>query len=163
MYCVLGDKVLQCEVKRKDDRMSVCMVGAGAKEQRVPNNCIFLNEQEARELLKKKRRSQQEESQQVANNVQRCKELYEELFNETGIEVRTIDRQWTINMATKHIASLKKKLVDKPEMHAKNVSKAFHAAPSKNESDIKRGRSSFDKRQAPGKSTSHGGSKRGNR
>ncbi|MEF9959734.1 MAG: hypothetical protein RR448_08465 [Niameybacter sp.] len=158
MYCVVGEKVLQCEVKKKDERASVCKVGAAKKEQRVANNCIFASEEVARDFLKKKRKSQIEENNQVVSNVQRCNEMYEELFKETGIEVRTIDRQWTINMATKHIASLKKKIADKPELHAKNVSKAFHGAPSKKDSDLKRGRNSaYSKKPSQGgdRSKSH--------
>lgn len=47
------------------------------------------------------------ENKQVANAVATCKALYEKLYEETGIEVRTIDRQWTVSSAEKHIIKLK--------------------------------------------------------
>lgn len=153
MYCVVGEKVLPCEVKKRDERQSLCKVGAAKKEQRVANNCLFGSEEAARQFLKEKRKAKMEENKQVVTNVEKCNALYDELFKETGIEVRTIDRQWTVSMATKHIASLKKKLADKPEMHSKNVSKAFHCAPSKKESDVKRGRNtSYSKKPSGGTS-----------
>ena len=163
MYCVVGEKVLPCEVIRKDERLSLCKVGAAKKEQRVANNCLFSSEESAREFLKKKRKAKMEENKQVASNVEKCNDLYEELFKETGIEVRMIDRQWTVSMATKHIGSLKKKLADKPEMHSKNVSKAFHCAPSKKESDVKRGRNTSNGKkpsQGASRSKSHSSGKR---
>ena len=163
MYCVVGEKVLPCEVKKRDERVSLCKVGAAKKEQRVANNCLFPSEEAAREFLKKKRKAKVEENKQVVSNVEKCNALYDELFKETGIEVRMIDRQWTVSMATKHIGSLKKKLADKPEMHGKNVSKAFHCAPSKKESDVKRGRNtSYSKKPSQGasKSKNHSSGKR---
>ena len=54
---------------------------------------------------------------------------YSKINEETGIEVRTIDREWTVNSAEKHIMKLKRTLLDRPETHGRNVSKSFGMAP----------------------------------
>lgn len=145
MYCVIGEKVLRCEVKKKDELMSLCKVGSSTKEQKIANNRLFETEQEAQGFIKKRKANKVDEGTMVANTVQKCKALYEALYQETGIEVRTIDRQWTITSAEKHIAKLKKTLTDKPETHAKNVSKSFSVAP-KPKKDYKKSNHKTNKR-----------------
>lgn len=130
MYCVIGEKVLRCEVKKKEEMSSLCKVGTAKKEQVISNNRLFQTEEEAAKFIKKRKANKVNESTLVANAVESCKALYEKLYEETGIEVRTIDRQWTVTSAEKHIMKLKKTLTDKPETHDKNVSKSFSMMPS---------------------------------
>ncbi|MGL4346212.1 MAG: hypothetical protein ACRCTE_13520 [Cellulosilyticaceae bacterium] len=134
MYCVLGDKVLRCDVKKKLEGFSLCRVGTAQKEQRVPNECVFQNEGAAREFLKQKRRNKSQEQVQVSSAMDKCNEIYQRLLEETGIDVRLIDRQWTVSAAHKHAVSLKKTMGNKPELHDKKVSKAFQVAPPKKQS-----------------------------
>lgn len=129
MYCVIGEKVLRCEVKKKEEMSSLCKVGSSPKEQSIANNRLFKTEQEAAQFIKKRKMNKVNENKLVANAVETCKALYEKLYEETGIEVRTIDRQWTVSSAEKHIIKLKRTLLDKPETHDKNVSKSFGIAP----------------------------------
>lgn len=130
MYCVIGEKILRCEVKKKEELSSLCKVGSAQKEQSIANNRLFKTEQEAAQFIKKRKMNKVNENKQVANAVATCKALYEKLYEETGIEVRTIDRQWTVSSAEKHIIKLKRTLLDKPETHDKNVSKSFGIAPN---------------------------------
>lgn len=130
MYCVIGEKILSCEVKKSDELFSICKVGGSKKEQSVANNRLFKTEEEAVQSIKKRRINKMNENKQVAHAVEVCKALYEKLYEETGIEVRTIDRQWTVNAAEKHIIKLKRTLLDHPESHGKNVSKSFSIAPN---------------------------------
>lgn len=130
MYCVIGEKILRCEVKKKEELSSLCKVGSAQKEQSIANNRLFKTEQEAAQFIKKRKMNKVNENKQVANAVVTCKALYEKLYEETGIEVRTIDRQWAVSAAEKHIMKLKRTLLDKPEMHDKNVSKSFGIAPN---------------------------------
>ncbi len=132
MYCVIGEKVLRCEVKKKEEMSSFCKVGGSKKEQVIPNNRIFNTEEEATKFIKKREAYKSKESTLVASAVEASKALYEKLYEETGIEVRIIDRQWTLALAEKHIAYLKRTLADKPETHDKNVSKSFSYTPSSN-------------------------------
>ncbi len=129
MYCVIGEKILRCEVKKKEELSSLCKVGSSPKEQSIANNRLFNTEQEAVQFIKKRKMNKVNENKQVAHAVEACKALYEKLYKETGIEVRTIDRQWTVSSAEKHIEKLKRTLLDKPETHDKNVSKSFGMAP----------------------------------
>lgn len=130
MYCVIGEKILGCEVKKKEELSSICKVGSSKKEQSIANNRLFKTEEEAAQFIKKRKINKMNENKQVAHAVEVCKALYEKLYEETGIEVRTIDRQWTVNAAEKHIMKLKRTLLDKPETHDKNVSKSFGIAPN---------------------------------
>lgn len=130
MYCVIGEKILGCEVKKKEELSSICKVGSSKKEQSIANNRLFKTEEEAAQFIKKRKLNKMNENKQVAHAVEVCKALYEKLYEETGIEVRTIDRQWTVNAAEKHIMKLKRTLLDKPETHDKNVSKSFGIAPN---------------------------------
>lgn len=130
MYCVIGEKILSCEVKKRDELFSICKVGGSKKEQSIANNRLFKTEEEAAQSIKKRKINRMNENKQVAHAVEVCKALYEKLYEETGIEVRTIDRQWTVNAAEKHIIKLKRTLLDKPETHGKNVSKSFSIAPN---------------------------------
>lgn len=130
MYCVIGEKVLRCEVKKKEEMSSLCKVGSAKKEQLIANNRLFQTEGEAANFIKKRKANKVNESTLVANAVETCKALYEKLYEETGIEVRTIDRQWTVTSAEKHIVKLKRTLTDKPETHDKSVSKSFSMVPS---------------------------------
>ncbi len=130
MYCVIGEKILRCEIKKKEELSSLCKVGSSQKEQNIANNRLFKTEQEAAQFIKKRKMNKVNENKQVANAVVTCKALYEKLYEETGIEVRTIDRQWAVSAAEKHIMKLKRTLLDKPEMHDKNVSKSFGIAPN---------------------------------
>ena len=130
MYCVIGEKILRCEVKKKEELSSICKVGASKKEQSIANNRLFETEEAAAQFIKKRKLNKMNENKQVAHAVEVCKALYEKLYEETGIEVRTIDRQWTVNSAEKHIMKLKRTLLDKPETHDKNVSKSFGIAPN---------------------------------
>ena len=130
MYCVIGEKILSCEVKKRDELFSICKVGGSKKEQSIANNHLFKTEEEAAQSIKKRKINRMNENKQVAHAVEVCKALYEKLYEETGIEVRTIDRQWTANAAEKHIIKLKRTLLDKPETHDKNVSKSFGIAPN---------------------------------
>ena len=134
MYCVIGEKILSCELKKKDELFSICKIGGSKKEQSIANNRLFNTEEEALQSIKKRKVNRMNQNKQVAHAVEVCKALYEKLYEETGIEVRTIDRQWTVNAAEKHIIKLKRTLLDKPETHDKNVSKSFSiASKSKNE------------------------------
>lgn len=128
MYCVIGEKVLKCEVKKKEEKSSLCKVGSAKKEQVISNNRLFTTEQEAAQFIKKRKNNRADENKLVSNAVEACMAIYEKLYQETGIEVRTIDRQWTISSAEKHVNKLKKTLSDKPETHDKNVSKSFGIA-----------------------------------
>lgn len=129
MYCVMGEKILRCEVKKKEEMSSICKMSTSNKEQRVANNRLFETEEEAAEFIKERKKNKANENKQVAHAVEVCKALYERLYEETGIEVRTIDREWTVNSAEKHIMKLKRTLLDRPETHGKNVSKSFGKAP----------------------------------
>lgn len=135
MYCVIGEKILKCEVKKKDELSSLCKVGSSKKDQMIANNRLFKTEEEANAFINKRKTNKVNENKLVANAVEKCAEIYEKLYQETGIEVRTIDRQWTVNGAEKHVNMLKKKLADKPETHDKNVSKSFHFTPEKKKKD----------------------------
>ena len=128
MYCVIGEKILSCELKKKDELFSICKIGGSKKEQSIANNRLFNTEEEALQSIKKRKVNRMNQNKQVAHAVEVCKALYEKLYEETGIEVRTIDRQWTVNAAEKHIIKLKRTLLDKPETHDKNVSKSFSIA-----------------------------------
>lgn len=130
MYCVIGEKILRCEVKKKEELSSICKVSSSKKEQSIANNRLFETEEAAAQFIKKRKLNKMNENKQVAHAVEVCKALYEKLYEETGIEVRTIDRQWTVNSAEKHIIKLKRTLLDKPETHGKNVSKSFGIAPN---------------------------------
>lgn len=131
MYGVIGEKVLRCEIKNKGEMSSLCKIGASKKEQSISNNRLFQTDEEARAFIKKRKTNKVNENKLVANAVEKCAALYEKLYEETGIEVRTIDRQWTITAAEKHITKLIRTLSDKPETHNKNVSKSFYIAPDK--------------------------------
>lgn len=130
MYCVIGEKILRCEVKKKEELSSICKVSSSKKEQSIANNRLFETEEAAAQFIKKRKLNKMNENKQVAHAVEVCNALYEKLYEETGIEVRTIDRQWTVNSAEKHIIKLKRTLLDKPETHGKNVSKSFGIAPN---------------------------------
>ena len=130
MYCVIGEKILRCEVKKKEELSSICKVSSSKKEQSIANNRLFETEEAAAQFIKKRKVNKMNENKQVAHAVEVCNALYEKLYEETGIEVRTIDRQWTVNSAEKHIIKLKRTLLDKPETHGKNVSKSFGIAPN---------------------------------
>ena len=130
MYCVIGEKILRCEVKKKEELSSICKVSSSKKEQSIANNRLFETEEAAAQFIKKRKVNKMNENKQVAHAVEVCNALYEKLYEETGIEVRTIDRQWTVNAAEKHIMKLKRTLLDKPETHDKNVSKSFGIAPN---------------------------------
>lgn len=131
MYCVIGEKILKCEIKQKQEISSICRIGTAKKDQTMSNSRIFNTQPEAEEFLKKKKKNQVNENKQIADSVERCNAIYEALYEETGIQVRTIDRQWTISSAEKHVKTLKKTIGDKPETHDKNVSKSFKSAPPK--------------------------------
>lgn len=130
MYCVIGEKILRCEVKKKEELSSICKVSSSKKEQSIANNRLFETEEAAAQFIKRRKVNKMNENKQVAHAVEVCNALYEKLYEETGIEVRTIDRQWTVNSAEKHIIKLKRTLLDKPETHGKNVSKSFGIAPN---------------------------------
>ena len=140
MYCVIGEKVLRCEVKKKEEMSSMCKVGSSKKEQVISNNRLFETEQAATQFIKNRKVNQKNESKLVISAVEKCTALYEQLYDETGIEVRTIDRQWTVSSAEKHITKLKRTLLDKPETHDKNVSKSFSIAPHSKKDDRKSNR-----------------------
>lgn len=132
MYCVIGEKILKCEVKQKQELASICKVGAtNKKDQLISNNRLFKTQPEAEEFIKNRKKNKVNENKQIADSVAACKAIYEALYEETGIEVRTIDRQWTISSAEKHVKLLKKAIGDKPESHHKDVSKSFKTAPPK--------------------------------
>lgn len=144
MYCVIGEKILRCEVKKREELSSICRVGSAKSDQVIFNSRLFKTEQEAQEFVGNRKKNKVDERVLVANAVEACTALYEKLYEETGIEVRTIDRQWTISSAEKHVAKLKKTLANKPEMHAKNISKSFNTAPPKRDKKNEKFRKNFN-------------------
>lgn len=67
MYCVIGEKILRCEVKKKEELSSICKVSSSKKEQSIANNRLFETEEAAAQFIKKRKLNKMNENKQVAH------------------------------------------------------------------------------------------------
>ena len=109
MYCVIGQKVLRCEVSEKLENFSWVRIGKTEKGQTIPNNRIFETEDAARQFIEKRDTLKSAKDKDLLNEIAACKSAYDAFFKETGISVRIIDRLFKINEVEKQIAHLRKK------------------------------------------------------
>ena len=109
MYCVVGEKVLRCEVSERLENFSWVRIGKSEKGQTVPNNRIFEEEYDAHQFLKNRVIKRVSTDTAVANEVNACKKLYDDFYEETGITVRIIDRLYKSKDVEKQLAHLRKK------------------------------------------------------
>lgn len=109
MYCVIGDKVLKCDVVEKLESYSWCKIGSSKKNMSIPNTKLFKTEQEGRNYIGKREQHKIDRDKQITNEVIKCNELYDNFYKETGINVRVIDRRWKSQEVKTQLARLRKK------------------------------------------------------
>ncbi|MGL6174641.1 MAG: hypothetical protein ACRC1P_08555 [Cellulosilyticaceae bacterium] len=109
MYCIVGEKILRCEVSEKLENYSWVRIGRAEKGQTVPNNRVFETEQAAQAFLVKRGKMRTSIDQELSNEVNACKKLYDAFCEETGITVRVIDRLFKVQDVEKQLAHLRKK------------------------------------------------------
>ncbi|MEG1637248.1 MAG: hypothetical protein RR324_07025, partial [Cellulosilyticaceae bacterium] len=115
MYCVIGEKILKCDVVEKLDTYSWCKIGASTKNLSVPNTKLFNSEEECRSYIGKREQNKVDKDKQIANEVVKCNELYDNFYKETGINIRVIDRRWKAKEAKIQIDRLIKKQIKRNE------------------------------------------------
>lgn len=123
MYCVIGEKILRCEVVEKLEENSWCKIGSTTKNKSVANTKLFKSEEEARSFLKKRKYENAVKESKIVDEVHACKALYDAFFNETGIVVRVIDRRFKVKEVESQLAHLRKKY-EKSEDAGKGTPKA---------------------------------------
>ena len=109
MYCVISDKILKCEVVERLEEHSWCKIGATTKNKSISNNKLFKSEEEAKSFLKKQKHEKAVKESKIVDEVHACKALYEAFFNETGINVRVIDRRFKVKEVESQLMHLRKK------------------------------------------------------
>ncbi|MGL4362949.1 MAG: hypothetical protein ACRCSG_06780 [Cellulosilyticaceae bacterium] len=109
MYCIVGEKILRCEVSEKLENYSWIRVGRSEKGQTVPNNRIFETEESALAFLKKRSKTRVSIDQELSSEINSCKRMYSDFLKETGISVRLIDRLFKVQDVEKQLAHLRKK------------------------------------------------------
>lgn len=123
MYCVLGEKILKCDVVEKLDTYSWCRIGSSTKNLSIPNTKIFNTEQEGRNYIGKREQSKVDKDKQIAAEILKCNELYDNFYKETGISVRVIDRRWKSKEAKTQIDRLRKKQIKQATKQANKADK----------------------------------------
>lgn len=109
MYCVIGEKILRCEVVERLEESSWCKIGTTTKKKSIANTKLFKSEEEARSFMKKRTYEKAVRESKIVDEVHACKALYESFFNETGIVVRVIDRRFKLKEVESQLAHLRKK------------------------------------------------------
>lgn len=120
MYCVIGEKVLKCDVIEKQEAYSWCKIGEATKNKSIPNTKLFTTQEQAQKYMKDRDRRKGQQVRQIEEDVKKCKEIYEELYKETGINVRVIDRKFRVADAQKHANKVRK---GRAKKEAKNEAK----------------------------------------
>lgn len=109
MYCVIGSKILRCEVREKCSNYSWCKIGDAEKNISIPHNKLFETEEDAALYMEKRDEKKASFVSDISLEVEKCNALYDAFQKETGISVRVIDRKWTSADVTKHLNKLRKK------------------------------------------------------
>lgn len=109
MYCVIGEKILRCEISEKTENFSWVIIGKSDKKQTIPNNRIFETHEQGEAYIKRKAQTKTALDKQVIDQVYECKRLYAEFEKETGISVRVIDRCFKPKEVKKQLDHLRKK------------------------------------------------------
>lgn len=123
MYCVIGEKILKCEVVERLEENSWCKIGTTTKNKSIANTKLFKSEDEARSFIKRRTYEKAVRESKIVDEVRACKDLYEAFFNETGIVVRVIDRRFKLKEVESQLAHLRKKY-NKSEDAGKGTPKA---------------------------------------
>lgn len=110
MFCVIGEKILKCEVIEKKEGYAWCKIGSAKKNKSVPYTRLFANEDAAKDYLKSKAKNKAQFNVQIQQEVEKCEAVYQKFFEETGIKVRTIDKKWRLKEAQMDVAQRKKRL-----------------------------------------------------
>lgn len=108
MYCVIGEKILKCNIIEKQEAYSWCKIGTAEKNKSIPNTKLFSTQEQAQKYIKEKENKKGIQERKIQDEVKGCKELYEAFYKETGINVRVIDRKWHIREAQKQINKIRK-------------------------------------------------------
>lgn len=109
MYCIIGDKILRCEVISKQEDTCLCKVGKAGTSKHISNKKLFDTEAAANSFLLKREKNKQDADKKISEDITKCEALYNALFEETGITVRLIDRRFRVKEAESQIAHLRKK------------------------------------------------------
>ncbi len=109
MYCVIGEKILRCEINEKTENFSWVTIGKTDKKQTIPNNRIFETHEEGEAYIKRKNQNKASSQKQLVDQVHECKRMYQAFERETGISVRVIDRCFKPKEVQKQLDHLRKK------------------------------------------------------
>lgn len=114
MFCVIGEKILYCEISEKLENYAWVRIGNSEKGQTIPNNRLFEDEASAAKFIKRKKDNAASKDKELIDEINHCKSLYADFERETGIKVRVIDRLFKAKEVEKQLAHLRKKY-DKSE------------------------------------------------
>ncbi|MGL4345290.1 MAG: hypothetical protein ACRCTE_08840 [Cellulosilyticaceae bacterium] len=109
MYCVIGSKILWCEVREKCSTYSWCQIGDAVQNKSIPHNKLFKTQEEASAYIEQRDQKKAAFVQDISTEVDKCNALYDAFLQETGICVRVIDRKWSSVEVSKQLAKLRKK------------------------------------------------------
>lgn len=171
MYCVIGEKILKCEVSEKLENYSWVRIGKTEKGQTIPNNRIFETEDAAQRFIQKRNTRKSAIDKDILDEVAACKSAYDAFFKETGISVRIIDRLFRIGDVEKQLAHLRKKY-NKSEYAKENGAKItkdsrqFSTKPSssfKSSKEVDKGKTHKPSNKQNAKSSAKSGTSPGNK
>ncbi len=139
MFCVVGQKVLRCEVTEKAENFSWVQIGKSDKKQTVPNNRIFETHEQGQAYIERAAKNKSQAQNDLSQQINTCKRLYDAFEAETGIKVRVIDRCFKPKEVQRQLDHLRKKFNKSEEgmagEKAHKDSRAFSTKPSKSYRD----------------------------